>query len=50
MDRWSTLAGFARIEEIKDRNAVDRYVTKYVVEGGQIDLSESLASFAQQPA
>lgn len=48
MDRWSELVGFARIEEIKDRVAVDHYVTKYVVKGGQIDVSESLTSFAQQ--
>lgn len=48
MDRWSDMAGFARIEDIKDRAAVDRYVTKYVVKGGQIDVSESLTSFAHQ--
>jgi hypothetical protein len=48
MDRWFELAGIARIEDIKNRAAIDRYVSKYVVKGGQIDSSETLKSFAQQ--
>jgi hypothetical protein len=51
MDRWLALgapAGFARIEAIDSQDAVRDYVTKYVAKGGQIDLSPSLRSFAQQ--
>jgi len=43
-------AGFARIETIESQEAVRKYVTKYIVKGGQIDLSTSLRSFAQQQA
>ena len=43
-------AGFARIEAIESQDAVRDYVTKYVTKGGQIDLSRSLRSFAQQHA
>jgi hypothetical protein len=53
MDVWHGFgppAGFARIEEIQSQHAVHDYVTKYVVKGGQIDLSGSLRSFAQQRA
>ncbi len=51
MDTWQGFgppAGFARIEEIHSQHAVNDYVTKYVTKGGQIDLSSSLRSFAQQ--
>ena len=51
MDQWEALgppAGFARIEKIESQDAVRNYVTKYVTKGGQIDLSLSLRSFAQQ--
>lgn len=51
MDAWHGFgppAGFARIEEIESQDAVRDYVTKYVTKGGQIDLSASLKSFAQQ--
>jgi hypothetical protein len=48
MDRWFELGGIARIEDIKNRAAIDRYVSKYVVKGGQIDSSDTLKSFAQQ--
>lgn len=51
MDLWAGFgapAGFARIEAIDSQQAVQRYVTKYVSKGGQIDLSPSLRSFAQQ--
>ena len=53
MDAWQGFgapAGFARIEEIQSQHAANDYVTKYVVKGGQIDLSGSLRSFAQQRA
>lgn len=53
MDIWEGFgapAGFARIEAIDSQDAVRNYVTKYVVKGGQIDLSSSLKSFAQQQA
>lgn len=53
MDAWHGFgppAGFARIEAINDQHAVRDYVTKYVVKGGQIDLSRSLRSCAQQHA
>jgi hypothetical protein len=33
MDIWNELAGYARIEAIKDPTAVRRYVSKYVVKG-----------------
>jgi len=51
MDAWHGFgppAGFARIEAIESQDAVRAYVTKYVVKGGQVDLSRSLRSFAQQ--
>jgi len=51
MDMWEGFgppAGFARIEAIDDQAAVRDYVTKYVTKGGQIDLSSSLKSCAQQ--
>lgn len=53
MDVWQGFgapAGFARIEAIESQDAVRDYVTKYVTKGGQIDLSGSLRSFAQQQA
>ena len=53
MDHWQGYgppAGFARIEAIESQDAVRDYVTKYVTKGGQIDLSRSLRSFAQQHA
>jgi len=38
MDLWNELAGFARIESPRDRQDVVRYISKYVVKGGEIDL------------
>jgi hypothetical protein len=38
MEAWNGLAGFARIEPIDVAEAVNRYVSKYVVKGGEIDL------------
>jgi len=42
MDRWHELAGYARIEPIESSAAVSRYVSKYVVKGGEIDLDGPL--------
>jgi hypothetical protein len=42
MDRWNDLAGYARIEPIDTAAAVVRYVSKYVVKGGEIDMGGPL--------
>jgi hypothetical protein len=42
MDRWNELAGYARIEHISSIHAVYRYVSKYVIKGGEIDLGGPL--------
>jgi hypothetical protein len=42
MDRWHELAGYARIEPIESAAAVSRYVSKYVVKGGEIDMGGPL--------
>jgi hypothetical protein len=39
---WNELAGFARIEPIKRAELVQRYVSKYVIKGGEIDLGGPL--------
>jgi hypothetical protein len=44
MDIWDELAGFARIEPIRDDSAVRRYVSKYVIKGGELDLGGPLRS------
>jgi len=38
VDLWNELAGFARIERPRNRVDVVRYISKYVVKGGEIDL------------
>jgi len=38
MDLWNELAGYARIEPIRDGSVVRRYVSKYVAKGGELDL------------
>jgi hypothetical protein len=53
MDIWQELAGYARIEPIRDRAAVRRYVSKYVVKGGELDLggpllTDQLALFTER--
>lgn len=53
MKLWESFgppAGFSRIEAIESQEAVQKYVTKYVAKDGQLDLSDSLRSFAQQQA
>ena len=42
MDRWHELAGYARIESIESTAAVARYVSKYVVKQGEIDMGGPL--------
>ena len=42
MDEWYRIAGIARIEEPKQHDAVARYVSKYVVKGGEIDMGGPL--------
>src|SRR5215471_6195749 len=44
MDKWHELAGYARIEPIESTAAVVRYVSKYVVKGGEIDMGGPLVS------
>ena len=41
-EMWNQVAGFARIEPIKVCELVQRYVSKYVVKGGEIDLGGPL--------
>lgn len=46
---WYKLFGINRIDPIDDRiKAVTNYVSKYVVKGGEIDLSHNLADFSAQ--
>lgn len=42
MDKWNELAGYARIEEVHNTDAVYRYVSKYVIKGGEITLGGAL--------
>jgi len=47
MRMWEDIAGYSRILPIDDKlEAVTRYVSKYVIKGGEIDFSENLAEFA----
>ena len=48
MDKWRDLAGFARIEVPKQQMCVARYCAKYVIKGGEIELSPTLCSYARQ--
>lgn len=48
MDEWKKLAGFTKIEPVFDKTAVTKYVTKYVVKGGDIDVSENLHRYYRQ--
>jgi hypothetical protein len=41
-EMWNQVAGFARIEPIKALELVQRYVSKYVIKGGEIDLGGPL--------
>ena len=45
MDNWENLdriAGYSRIYAVQNNAAVTRYVTKYVVKGGEFVISENL--------
>jgi len=42
MDKWDEIAGFARIEAIRSSVAVMRYVSKYVLKDGEIELGGPL--------
>lgn len=48
MDRWRDLAGFSKIEKPKQQACVARYCAKYIVKGGEIDVSPTLRSYARQ--
>jgi len=43
MDEWDHIAGYARIEAIKDKWRVRRYVTKYCLKEGEIKLGGALS-------
>ncbi len=45
---WYREFGIARIEEPKDAGGVQGYCTKYVVKGGEIELSSNLVNRASQ--
>lgn len=46
---WFELAGINRIDPIDDKlQAVTNYVSKYIVKGGEIDLSDNLNEFSVQ--
>lgn len=38
MDEWNEIAGYARIYPIEREEAVRRYVSKYVVKGGELTM------------
>jgi len=42
MDQWDEIAGYARIEQPRDSNAVHSYVAKYVAKGGEVDIGGPL--------
>ena len=48
MDKWRHFAGFARIEVPKQQDCVAGYCAKYVIKGGEIELSPTLRSYARQ--
>lgn len=41
---WNQMAGFARIEPVDAQDAVQRYVSKYVSKGGEIDYGGPLGA------
>jgi len=44
---WRELAGFAKIQKIRNAGAVQNYISKYVMKGGQISLGGALTQVAQ---
>ena len=47
MDQWNEIAGFARIEAIKNQWKARRYLTKYVLKDGNIELGGALSKSAR---
>jgi hypothetical protein len=48
---WLELAdGYSRIHQIENRSAVIAYITKYVVKGGELELSGNLNRYVRQRA
>jgi hypothetical protein len=48
-NKWFQIAGIGRVDPIDDKlNAVTNYVSKYIVKGGEIDLSPALRKFEEQ--
>ena len=47
MDRWNDIAGYARIEKPTSADAVTRYVTKYLVKDGDLELSPLMPHYRQ---
>ena len=45
MDEWEALAGYARIYKPASVEDCTRYVTKYVIKDGEIDVSDNLERF-----
>lgn len=48
LDTWRRIAGFSEIEAVADNIAVVKYVTKYVVKGSDVDVSENLHRYYRQ--
>lgn len=48
MDRWNKLAGFSKIEVPNRQDCVTRYCAKYIIKGGEIEISPTLSSYARQ--
>jgi len=48
MDKWNHIAGFSKIEVPARQECVTRYCAKYIIKGGEIDLSPTLCSYARQ--
>ena len=48
-NKWYQIAGLGRVDPIDDKlGAVTNYVSKYIVKGGEIELSPSLRKFEEQ--
>lgn len=47
MDVWNDLAGYARIEKPGSVELVSRYVSKYVLKEGEIEVSNNLRDYAR---
>ena len=47
MDRWNQLAGYARITKPNSTEAVTRYVTKYLIKDGDLEMSPHMPHYKQ---